>query len=233
VKKYLSCLISACCLLWATPVFAETPFETLALFRQQYPPVMSDAQRGELLNRVAWVYRESGMALLGKNGGANCPMPNGVRISCDYLVWTADAPMYSGHDVLSGKTDGTTAVVGFTWGPGKEDLTDAIKSGSRTVVRPILPDSSDEPAPGPAPTPNPTPEPVTGEIVQRLTIIEQVVAEIRQQNLLHETEEAKEREKAEAFRQAVGHEWQKFGMFVTKYVLPVVGALLLGREIGQ
>lgn len=115
--------------------FAQTPAETLASYRADYPTPMSLAQVGEMMNHVAWDFRADGMKLLGKKGGSNCPMPDGTPISCDYLV---HAPSISGHDVI-GDAGGASTVGNFVWGPGPEDLTDAIKSGARTLVDPIEP----------------------------------------------------------------------------------------------
>jgi len=75
--------------------------------------------------------------LLGKPSGNNVPQPGtGAPISSDYIV---HVPTQTGHDVLSGRDDGTTAVVPFTWGPGPEDLAGAIASGARSIVLPVMP----------------------------------------------------------------------------------------------
>lgn len=244
MKKFLARLLfTLAVIVTAAPVMAQTtPFETLALYRQQYPVVMSDAQLAELLNRVAWVYRAEGMKLLGKAGGRNCPLPSGLRISCDYLV---HSPSLSGHDVF---TDNGTAdipptrngvLVGFTWGPGPEDLSGAIADHSRTLVDPERPDDSTTPVPTPTPTPTPGPAPppaanqTLSEILQHAITIEQVVADLQARNariegmvINHESQEAIERAKAEAFRQAVGHEYAKFFGFVGKYIAPAVATAL-------
>lgn len=94
-------------------------------------------------------------------------------------------------------------------------------------------------APSDPPVPIPGPiDPILGTILTRLGHIEQAVADIRQQNLdlsttliMHENREANEREAAEAFRQAVGSEYKKFGIFVAKYVLPLVGGILGGKYL--
>lgn len=123
-----------------------TPFDRLLQIRDTYPQLMTDAQLGEMLNRLAWEYKDDGMRLLGKPGGRNIPQPfTGRLISSDYLV---HRDTLTGHDVL---TDNGTAtdppthngiVLGFEWGPGPEPLADAIGSGARSVVDPVNPGDS-------------------------------------------------------------------------------------------
>lgn len=130
----------------AAPALAQEPrnadgltaSEALALYRQDYPtPMDTAAHVGELLNRVAWDFRASGAKLLGKTGGSTCPMPNGVSISCDYLV---HAPSFSGHDVFGDAgAGGQTKPESFAFGPGPEDFIPALKDGSRTFVDPVEP----------------------------------------------------------------------------------------------
>jgi hypothetical protein len=65
--------------------------------RQQYPAIMSEDQKADLLNRVAWQHRAEGWGLLRKDGGARCPAPQGVFVACDILVY---APTGWHFDVL-------------------------------------------------------------------------------------------------------------------------------------
>lgn len=117
----------------------EKPSDDLATYRAEYPDEMSFAQVAEMLNRVAWDYRDTGMKLLGKEAGANCPMPNGTLISCDYLVHSRS---FTGFDVVSGAgPGGPSRVQTFTWGLGPEDFIDALKKGERTFVDPIEPEA--------------------------------------------------------------------------------------------
>lgn len=224
------------CSLFVNVAAAQTPAETLAQYRQQYPQVMSEEQLGDLLNRVAYRYRADGMRLLGKpRGGATCPLPGtSLRISCDFLV---HAPTLSGFDVL---TDNGTANAppthngipkAFDWGPGPEDLRDAIVSGNRTVVEPVVPDSADTPNPGPVPGPAPAPD--TTELLQRVTIIQQAVADIRQQLLEHETAEAAERKAAGEFREDVRSVWRDRFVFLSKYVFPALGTAIAVWQGGK
>jgi FG-GAP-like repeat len=66
--------------------------------RATYPPIMSEEQKAELLNHVAWLHRAEGWGLLRKDGGARCAAPQGVYIACDILVY---APTAWHFDVLA------------------------------------------------------------------------------------------------------------------------------------
>src|SRR3954462_35577 len=85
-------------IIWGSDVDRPKPSDVLKQYRAEYPtPMDTAAHVGELLNRVAWEYRDLGMKLLGKTGGATCPMPNGTLISCDFPV---HAPSVTGFDVF-------------------------------------------------------------------------------------------------------------------------------------
>lgn len=51
--------------------------------------------------------------------------------------------------------------------------------------------------------------------------------------LRHESLEAIERAEAKEFRAAVGNKYRDAVVFVSKYILPAVGAIFIGREIGK
>lgn len=157
----------------------------------------------EITKRVAWVLRAQGVGLLDKPGGNNCQ-----GYSVDYLVF----PDFSGRDIL-GDGGGENAP---QWSGEPNEPAGAFAGRWRA---PFDPGDVVGPAPGPMP---PTP-PQTPNLDQQ--ILDAIKA--------HEAAQAVERAKAEAFRQAVGREWAKFGLFLTKYVLPVVGGLLVGRQIGS
>ena len=85
-------------LLWAVPAGAQTNhLATVQRIRATYPGLMSEAQKAELLNRVAWEHRSEGWGLLKKTGGSRCPAPQGVDVACDILVY---APTAWHFDVL-------------------------------------------------------------------------------------------------------------------------------------
>jgi len=69
------------------PLPQPTPFQTLQCARLAYPTPMSGANRGQLLNQVAWLHRAEGWGLHLKPGGNNCPQPKtGTLVSCDILT---------------------------------------------------------------------------------------------------------------------------------------------------
>ena len=78
----------------------------------------------------------------------------------------------------------------------------------------------------PPPAPPPLPSVDLSPVLNRL---DQVMVMLRD----HEAAQADERAKAEAFRQRVGVEWRKITMFATKYILPAVGAWLVGQKVGR
>ena len=85
-------------LLWTVPAIAQpNHLSTVQRIRATYPAVMSEAQKAELLNRVAWEHRSEGWGLLKKTGGSRCPAPQGVDVACDILVY---APTAWHFDVL-------------------------------------------------------------------------------------------------------------------------------------
>ena len=211
-------------LLTTTALYAQAPFDTLKRLRPEYSTPMSREQAAALLNRVAWEHRADGLTLLGKTQGNNCPLPvTGQLISCDFVVYSTTL---QGYDVLIGwDTAGTPS-----W-QGPEDLTSAINSGARSIVFPVNPSLPSEP-PVPPPTLPPTQPPVVvpGPIVG---LQEQILAELRQ----HETAEAIERAKAEAFRVEVKTVWESIGKpaltFTGKYILPAVLAWFGGKAIAN
>jgi hypothetical protein len=68
-------------------VAQSTPLASIQAIRGCYPTPMSQAQLGELLNKVAWHHRGAGYGLHKKTGGHLCPQPgSSTTISCDILV---------------------------------------------------------------------------------------------------------------------------------------------------
>lgn len=173
-----------------------------------------------------------GMKLLHKGGGNRAvPLPDGSCLSgdqtssegyaTDYLILL---PSGVGVDILG---DGGGANIP-QW--STEDAADMVARNLQNWRNPVA--STLPPTPTPAPVPGPvvvTPpasNPTLAEILQRAVTIEQVVADIRQQNLLHETAEAAERAKAETFRNAVGVEYGKFFGFIGKYIAPALATAI-------
>ncbi|MEK7227527.1 MAG: hypothetical protein AAB641_01385 [Patescibacteria group bacterium] len=94
----------------------------------KYPVPQSSADRGKMLNAIAWKNKDAGWVLLGKAGGTNCPSPSGAPVSCDFLV---HKPTMLGYDVF---TD-TSA----TWIGPDASIGNHVKQGGRTLVDPVAP----------------------------------------------------------------------------------------------
>lgn len=195
-----------------------------------------------ITNEVA---KRVGLKLLHKGGGNRAvPLPDGSCLTgeqtstegfaTDYLIML---PTGVGVDILG---DGGGANIP-QWSP--EDAPDMVARNLQNWRNPVT--TGVTPGPTPGPVPGPVQPPVVGnqtlsEILQHAITIEQVVADLQARNariegmvINHETQEAQERAKAEAFRQAVGHEYAKFFGFVAKYIMPAVGAGLFGWKVSQ
>lgn len=162
----------------------------------------------EITKRVAWILRAQGVGLLDKPGGNNCQ-----GYSVDYVVF----PDMSGRDILG---DGGGENIP-QWSGEPNEPAGAFAGRWRA---PFDPGDTITPAPSPSPTPAPQPPPASN-----LDLLPVILAELR----MHEAEENLERVKAEAFRQAVGNEYAKFGKFVAKYVLPAVAGFFGGKAIAK
>jgi hypothetical protein len=97
--------------------------QTMNAVRAEFPANWSHADRGKFLNKVAWVRAQMGepFGLLRKPGGNRCPTPQGVDVSCDYLVYQ---PTMNGYDVLVNETSPTWKGLGspsdnFSGDPGR------------------------------------------------------------------------------------------------------------------
>lgn len=87
-----------------------TPFQTLQCARNGYPRPMSGANRGALMNQVAWLHRADSWGLHLKTSGNRCPQPTtGKEISCDILVHGNTGTVY---DVLIDEEEPTWGVKG-------------------------------------------------------------------------------------------------------------------------
>lgn len=147
-------------LVWASTALAQPAslLPTVQAIRAQYPTPMSEAQRGEFLNRIAWQHRAEGWGLLRKDGGSRCPAPQGVTVACDILI---HAPSVRHFDVLidgEGKATPDWADVGpCVLGPS---------SGCEMArfVAPVAPSGQDPPVPPDAPQP---PDPGVIEAIRK------------------------------------------------------------------
>ena len=211
-------------LLFATPVYAQHPAhpEVVSAVKDSLVAAHTDLSgcgAFEITKRVAWQLRGEGVGLLSKPTGNNCQ-----GFSIDFVTYLDG----SGVDIL-GDAGGANIP---SW--------EAREPAGALLGRWEAPINPGDVEPTPNPTPNPTPTPVPTpptELLQRVTTIEQVVADIRQQNLEHETAEAIERQKAQKFRDAVESSWERIGKpilsFVGKYVAPVAIAWIAAKNTGN
>jgi hypothetical protein len=104
--------------------------DTLIAVRAEFPDNWTHEDRGKFLNKVAWIRLQKGepFGLLRKPGGNNCPTPQGVLISCDFLVYQ---PTLNGYDVLIGEMTPT-------W-PGLENPSDNFSSDPSRFLAPVAP----------------------------------------------------------------------------------------------
>lgn len=150
--------------------------DALTSARSQYGATMTTVEVGELLNRAVWGNPDWG--LLGKRAGFNCPTPAGVSVSCDYLV---HLPTLQGYDVL-GDAGGASTVQCPTDG---NDMTAAIKDGSRTFVAAVRPGGSDQPNTGTDVPPSVPPANLSAEInalIDLLAGLERKIDSVANQN---------------------------------------------------
>ena len=154
-------------LLWTVPAIAQpNHLSTVQRIRATYPAVLSEAQKAELLNRVAWEHRSEGWGLLKKTGGARCPAPQGVEVACDILVYAPTAwhfdvlvdgqipawqdagpcdPAVSGCDMVAVRRTGPPGT-SATAGPGRrrrrrQGGNQRVSAGDRHLVRASLVDA--------------------------------------------------------------------------------------------
>jgi hypothetical protein len=135
--------------------------------RSKFGTPMSKAETALLLNNVA--LRNPGWGLLSKNSGNICPLPNGVTISCDYLVHQPSQKMF---DVLKDVEGAGTPV----WGSAHDIPEDrefiAPIGGTPQPPAPQPPDNSDTIA---------RLQQQVEQLIQHLDIINTAIDSIRQQ----------------------------------------------------
>lgn len=110
----------------AVSVSASAPPQTalpnhlrdLQALRAEYPALITQAQAGELLGRLAFRLKAEGFGLLKKTGGNRCPVSGlSVTVSCDWIV---HLPSGRGCDVLgSGPDDQAPGPSTPTWCAGE------------------------------------------------------------------------------------------------------------------
>lgn len=196
------------CLLVANAAFAQASLvaqvkDALILQGQTFT---TNCDAFEITRRVAWLLRAEGAQLVGKTDAQNGCVFGTRKYSHDVIAFPT-----GWRDILH--SAGPPANVNepawdLTGTSPDAPLYAPFESGG-VVVPPVVP---------PVVVVPPVPD------LQAL-----ILAELR----MHEAAEAVERAKAEGFRQAVGHEYQKFFVFVAKYILPAVGAIFVGKGIAK
>lgn len=212
MRNKISCLILGVCLLWATPAFAQV--ELVQAVKNdlvaRHVDISGPCGAFEITKRVAWILREQGYGLLDKPSGNNCQ-----GYSIDFLV----TPALGGIDILGDAGGDNTPAWGESEPPG------TFAGRFRAPF-----DPGDTPTPPPPPGGNPGPPPATSGQLDRIE------SKIDAHESVMAAERAKaqeEREKQEAFREGVRSEYRKFGLFVVKYILPVIGGIFAGRAVND
>ena len=187
-----------------------------------------------ILNEVA---RRTGNKLLKKVPGQNraiiaadgtCKTPEqagGPGYADGYLI---ELPSGWGHDIL-GDAGGSNKPQWPTEGDDADELgevTRNLKNWAEPIANLVVPGFST-----PVPTPDPTVPPVSDEVAQRLTHIEATTNSLFVQAVEINAKLDDHIISTERFQAAVGNEYKKFGIFVAKYVLPLVGGILGGKYL--
>ena len=116
----------------------DSIFDTVKRFRAKYTAPLSNAEMGELVNRIAWEHRADGWGLAKKNQGAHTLQPHtGIHISRDLLIHQATGETYDVLRDVEGDAEPT-------W--------NHIETGIMEWVAPVG-DPLAEPAPPPVPEP--------------------------------------------------------------------------------
>ena len=142
----------------------------LKAIRQDYGTPMSPVQIGQFLNRVAKAGGPE-WGLLEKGSGNRCPTPQGIDVSCDYLVYK---PTMDGWDVLE-DAEGK-AVPRWSTAPN-----DNFASEPERWIAAVNVGQPPEPTPDPDPAPTPDPPPIVdlGPILSRLEALEAKASQLQ------------------------------------------------------
>lgn len=228
MKRLLSSLLVCSLFLNAVPAYAskEVVAQVKAQFEAQGVDLRGSCGAFYITNEVA---KRTGTKLLKKVPGQNraIPGPNGTcktpeeapgenGYAVEYLI---TLPSGFGYDIL-GDSGGDNS-------PRWAEETNKVERNLKNWAEPIaLNVGGGTPPPVPPTTP-----PVSDEVAQRLSHIEATTNSIYAQTVDTATKLAEHEAKEAAFRQAVGNEYKKFGIFVAKYILPLVGGILGGKYL--
>jgi hypothetical protein len=224
------CVFLIACLLQANLTFAskEVVAQVKAQFEAQGVDLRGSCGAFYITNEVA---KRTGTKLLKKVPGQNraIPGPNGTcktpeqapgenGYAVEYLI---TLPSGFGYDIL-GDSGGDNS-------PRWAEETNKAERNLKNWAEPIALNVGGG-AP-PVPQPDPTTPPVSSELLERVTRVEQTTNSIYAQAVDTATRLQAHIDSTEAFQQTVGREWKKFGAFIGKYVLPLVGGILGGKYL--
>lgn len=116
----------------------------------------------------------------------------------------------------------------LVWQPTREHVDVLTDNGPAWIVHEAIPAQWNWqicPAAAPTPTPGPLPAPTTPPV----SSIDPLLKDLQQRMIDLQRSQDENEARAEAFRQAVGHEWAKFGKFIAKYG-PIVAAAVAGGK---
>jgi hypothetical protein len=217
-------------MLWTSPALAskEVVAAVKAQFEAQGVDLRGSCGAFYITNEVA---RRTGTKLLKKVPGQNraivvsdgtcrtpeqAPGENGYAV--EYLI---TLPVGYGYDIL-GDSGGDNSP---RWAEETNKVDRNLKNWADPITNLVIPGATP-----PTPTPGPTP-PVFDEVAQRLTHIEATTNSLFVQAVEINAKLDDHIISTERFQAAVGNEYKKFGIFVAKYVLPLVGGILGGKYL--
>lgn len=219
-RIFMSTLI---CLLMANAAFAQASLvaqvkDALILQGQTFT---TNCDAFEITRRVAWLLRAEGAQLVGKTDAQNGCVFGTRKYSHDVIAFPT-----GWRDILH--SAGPPANVNepawdLTGTSPDAPLYAPFESGG-VVVPPILPPVVTVPPPPLEPSMC-----IVNGVLFTHPCSELILDELRK----HEAAEAVERQQAAAFRAAVGTEYKKFFVAISKYVLPAIGALFAGRAMAK
>lgn len=217
--KHLLIVASILCLL-RVPVYAQAPADRQAIVQQviNAAPVDNTSEAAILksvLRVIAALPAVERAGLLRKDGGENITFyaPAGVNVSISRVAYP----------------NGDIAKIFSDAGPGGTNGPIWTLEGNVGVDR-YVPVVGDVPNPGPV-----VPNPGSGELLQRVITIEQVVAQIRQQVHDHEQAEAGDRAASRAFEASVSDKYAKALKWLGRYaaVPGIIGAAWYWKSQGN
>lgn len=216
-------------LLWTSPALAskQVVADVKAQFEAQGIDLRGSCGAFYITNEVA---KRTGTKLLKKVPGQNraivfadgtCKTPEQAPGENGYAVeYLITLPSGIGYDIL-GDSGGDNS-------PRWAEETNKVERNLKNWAEPVALQIGGGAIPLPPTTPVP---PIFDEVEQRLTHIEATTNSLFMQAVEINAKLDDHILSTERFQTAVGYEYKKFGIFVAKYVLPLVGGVLGGRYL--